>query len=245
MSARKARRLELAGQVFGRLTVLGRHGADHHGRVLWGCMCECGTPAVVAGKNLVSGDTQSCGCLRRDMAPFKHHPNARCVAGARFGMLTLVEQVGRKWGSTVWRCACDCGGEREAVGSSLRKGDAKSCGCLKPGPKPKPAKPARTVAPKSTRMSIKPELRTADGSIGAWPKTAPKKLKAGPADNRPAWRPQTEYKALSAPAERATGPKVTVRELPRHDLRFGVDPATRVVGGFATLGIGRYLEVAA
>lgn len=238
MSARKVRRLELAGQVFGRLTVLGRHGSDGHGRVLWGCMCECGTPAVIAGKNLVSGDTQSCGCYRRDMAPFKSHPNARCVAGARFGMLTLVEQVGKKWGSAVWRCTCDCGGEREAVGSSLRKGDAKSCGCLKPGPRPKPEKKA--AAPKATRMSIKPEQRAPSGSIGSWPKTAPRK--ASKADSGHSWKPKTEYAPLSEPAQRSA--VATVCPAPKFNHRYGVEPAS-VTPMFSALKPGQYLESAA
>lgn len=39
----------------------------------------------------------------------------------------------------------------------------------------------------------------------------------------------------------SSGVKYTVRELPAFDARYQVDPQTHVLGGFATLGIGRYI----
>ena len=37
-----------------------------------------------------------------------------------------------------------------------------------------------------------------------------------------------------------SGAKVTICKAPNYDARYQVDPATRVVGGFATMGVGRY-----
>lgn len=54
----------LTGLVFGRLTVLRLEGGGK--RRAWACSCECGNTAVVAQKELVRGDTKSCGCLRRE-----------------------------------------------------------------------------------------------------------------------------------------------------------------------------------
>lgn len=34
-------------------------------RTTWNCTCTCGNDIVVLGQNLASGDTKSCGCLRR------------------------------------------------------------------------------------------------------------------------------------------------------------------------------------
>ncbi len=61
---------DLSGKQFGRLTVLG--AADRNGckddRTRWHCQCSCGALCVVGGKNLRSGTTSSCGCLRREVA---------------------------------------------------------------------------------------------------------------------------------------------------------------------------------
>lgn len=55
----------LAGAVFGRLTVLRR--APNAGRaVQWVCRCECGGEPIVRARLLVTGKTQSCGCLRKE-----------------------------------------------------------------------------------------------------------------------------------------------------------------------------------
>lgn len=52
----------LSGQVFGRLKVLGPD-AKSAGRRKWICICDCGRSSAVRGDLLVSGRTQSCGCL--------------------------------------------------------------------------------------------------------------------------------------------------------------------------------------
>lgn len=60
--------VDLEGQNFGRLTVLGHVGRRGNGRhAHWLCRCECNNEAIVQGKHLRSGHTQSCGCWRRDV----------------------------------------------------------------------------------------------------------------------------------------------------------------------------------
>lgn len=59
-------RLELAGQTFGRLTVLefaGITAVQKHS--VWRCVCSCDESSVVLvqGRSLVNGGTRSCGCL--------------------------------------------------------------------------------------------------------------------------------------------------------------------------------------
>lgn len=62
---------EIVGKTFFRLTVMqyvGRHkksGRDH-----WLCRCSCeeNTLKVVGGKELLNGNTRSCGCLQREIA---------------------------------------------------------------------------------------------------------------------------------------------------------------------------------
>lgn len=52
------------GEKFGRLTALSFAFRDSRSNQHWECVCDCGTKKIIRGNNLVSGDTQSCGCLK-------------------------------------------------------------------------------------------------------------------------------------------------------------------------------------
>lgn len=58
--------IDLTGQVFGRLTVLERHGSAPNGSALWLCQCSCGNLSIVLGTQLRGGYTKSCGCLGQE-----------------------------------------------------------------------------------------------------------------------------------------------------------------------------------
>lgn len=67
--------VNLKDQTFGRLRVLDFYGKNCENRAMWWCECSCGTHLPVLGKTLVSGLTQSCGCLQKERATganFKH-----------------------------------------------------------------------------------------------------------------------------------------------------------------------------
>lgn len=50
----------------------------------------------------------------------------------KFGRLSVLERSGTSGdGKTLWLCRCDCGEEIIARGNQLRKGQIRSCGCLK------------------------------------------------------------------------------------------------------------------
>ena len=55
------------------------------------------------------------------------------LTGQRFGRLVVVEKAKSKKGSTnaFWLCKCDCGKEIITRSTTLRKGQSKSCGCLR------------------------------------------------------------------------------------------------------------------
>ena len=63
--------LELTGRRFGRLLVMEqaprpiRFGSPPG--TYWFCWCDCGQNRIVLGRSLVTGGTQSCGCLRREI----------------------------------------------------------------------------------------------------------------------------------------------------------------------------------
>ena len=60
--------INLAGQKFGRLTVIERTGVLKNGSVLWRCQCDCGQMATATTAHLKGGFVKSCGCLKREMA---------------------------------------------------------------------------------------------------------------------------------------------------------------------------------
>lgn len=55
----------LTGHIFGRLTVVGRT-VPMDRRTRWMCSCSCGGIKNVLSENLLSGNTQSCGCLSKE-----------------------------------------------------------------------------------------------------------------------------------------------------------------------------------
>lgn len=58
--------VDLTGQRFGRLSVIERAGAAQSRQALWLCRCDCGNTKIVQSYDLRSGNTQSCGCQRKE-----------------------------------------------------------------------------------------------------------------------------------------------------------------------------------
>ena len=61
-----SRLINLAGNKYGRWEVISRQGADHRNESLWLCRCGCGQTGVITSSSLRSGNSQSCGCLRKE-----------------------------------------------------------------------------------------------------------------------------------------------------------------------------------
>lgn len=59
--------IDETGNRYGRLTVI-EQAKGKHRRARWLCLCDCSATTVVRGVSLRNGHTQSCGCLRRDVA---------------------------------------------------------------------------------------------------------------------------------------------------------------------------------
>jgi len=53
--------IDLAGQRFGRWLVISR-AAYRRGRAFWLCRCDCGTVREVNARNMMIGESRSCGC---------------------------------------------------------------------------------------------------------------------------------------------------------------------------------------
>ncbi len=68
---------DLTGKRFGRLVVLRFAGhrvypakdrLNGHRHAYWSCMCDCGNPTVVRGRDLTQGNTTSCSCYQKTRA---------------------------------------------------------------------------------------------------------------------------------------------------------------------------------
>lgn len=101
---------------------------------MWYCECDCGNSCLVASSNLLSGNTQSCGCLK-EKSQFKsdiNTPNRIDLTNQQFGKLTAIKPTDERTNgqSVIWLCKCECGNWHKASAASLKSGNVKSCGCL-------------------------------------------------------------------------------------------------------------------
>lgn len=58
--------VDLTGKRFGKLQVIKMLDKRRDRHTYWVCKCDCGKICEICGAELRSGDTQSCGCLRRE-----------------------------------------------------------------------------------------------------------------------------------------------------------------------------------
>lgn len=58
--------IDETGNLYGRLTVLGRARARPSGQCFWICQCVCGKRTEVRGYDLRSHHTESCGCWMKE-----------------------------------------------------------------------------------------------------------------------------------------------------------------------------------
>ena len=68
--------IDLTGQRFGRLTVIGfnqeetkiKRQETSQESSWWDCKCDCGVNVTVMNTSLIHGKTKSCGCLQKEAA---------------------------------------------------------------------------------------------------------------------------------------------------------------------------------
>ena len=126
--------IDLTNKKFGKLTVLKMAKERIGNEIAWDCKCDCGKEITVKGVYLRSGDTKSCGCIRRETMKMRSKKKATDFIGKTFGELTIIEDSGQRAsdGSILWRCKCSCGNNNYLTVSSELKREGnrakKHCG---------------------------------------------------------------------------------------------------------------------
>lgn len=93
---------DLTGNRFGRLKVIKQIGVDKKKRQkLWLCQCDCGNTKEVITSYLMSGDTSSCGCYRRE-CELKNLEKCRGISNITHGMHDT--RIYRIWSDIKQRC---------------------------------------------------------------------------------------------------------------------------------------------
>ena len=129
-----AKRHDLTGRRFGKLTALEMTGEKKNGYNVWRCRCDCGNEVLLPSRYLRNGWRGSCGCEKKT--------RYRDLTGQRFGKLQVTgvalapdaagesREMRTEDGRVMWDCVCDCGKRICAPGSQLIAGYRRSCGCL-------------------------------------------------------------------------------------------------------------------
>lgn len=120
-------RRSLLDQRFGRLLVRSGPVMGPHKRPRWGCVCDCGAEKDVDEGALLSGGTQSCGCLHREVTAAQRRSQAKDLAGALFGHGAEVLRRAPVDGPPTWVCKCACGAEFVATSENILRGGTTQC----------------------------------------------------------------------------------------------------------------------
>lgn len=120
-------RLDLAGQRFGRLLVLGKSHMKKN--TYYKCLCDCGNMTTVVSHLLRSGKARSCGCLRKEVTSDKSRID---ISGKKYGRLLVSNYAFTLHRHrTYWKCICDCGRVVNVSKTNLMSGNTTSCGCFR------------------------------------------------------------------------------------------------------------------
>lgn len=116
------------GDKFGEWTVLKAYSSIKGTRRRSLCSCSCGVERELDNRNLLNGQTKSCGHKRvENITKARYAKTDKRFIGKTFGELTVIERVNDK-GRARYKCKCSCGKEVEAIASNLERGFQVSCG---------------------------------------------------------------------------------------------------------------------
>lgn len=120
-------RINVVGNKYGRLTILAVIPGTHPTRVR--CECDCGNEHVGSQSDIVTGHTQSCGCLQKERASESNIKDWTGVM-SEYGVEFLNQECMNDKGQWLWSCKCGvCGNLFVELPARVNNGHVTSCGC--------------------------------------------------------------------------------------------------------------------
>ena len=115
------KKADLAGQRFGKLTVIKPAESSATQQARWLCRCDCGNECVVFASNLKNGHSLSCGCSREND-----------LTGRKFGKLTVLSRSDIRTArgdrtTPAWECRCDCGNTVFLATDTITRAGTRMC----------------------------------------------------------------------------------------------------------------------
>lgn len=113
----------ICGKTYNYITIIKDLGG---GRVR--SKCICGKISIRDKWGVINLRYNSCGCVRRKE---KKEKIEKAMIGKKFGKWTVLSFDSLRNMRYMWRCQCECGTIKSVPNQILKKGESKSCGCLK------------------------------------------------------------------------------------------------------------------
>jgi hypothetical protein len=121
-------RIDNVGEKFGRLTILDAIWDAKPTKAI--CKCDCGNDYVGIKADIVSGHTQSCGCLQSENTSIANTKNWSGYI-ADCGVEFIKQDHMNKKGQWIWECKCGfCSNTFYELPARINSGHTTSCGCL-------------------------------------------------------------------------------------------------------------------
>lgn len=121
--------IDLTGRTYNYVYIKSRAENRRPHVVSWNCICLlCGKEFVADGRNIKSGMTKSCGCLR---AINNHNRTFEDLTGRTYNSLYIESFYGTdKFGKNHWNARCLlCGNVIHPDTTCIKSGASKTCGC--------------------------------------------------------------------------------------------------------------------
>ena len=120
-------RINNIGEKFGRLTIVDILWDEDRTKAV--CKCDCGNDYIGVKSDIVSGHTQSCGCLQSENTSIANTKDWTDYV-SDYGVEFLRQSHMNDKGQWLWECRCGlCGDIFIALPAKVNNGHITSCGC--------------------------------------------------------------------------------------------------------------------
>lgn len=125
----KSKYIDLVGSVINGIEFIRFLYVSKNGGAIWLCKCHCGLLFCSRASDIKSGHKKSCGCRKKQLRIKESE-----MIGKKFTRLVVLSRASDRINpngtrSIRWNCLCSCGRKTVVLGTALRYGSTRSCGC--------------------------------------------------------------------------------------------------------------------